>query len=258
MWNRAELKEDSKTLLKLNYWPFVLVAFIHMAVTGSSVFRESFNFAQDDFDFYNVNDYLEYLNHFRYRIYGYMGRFAFAAMGIMLITILSTVLVVLVLQIFVFNPLEIGCKRYMVLSRNVKPEYGEIVSSFRNCYGNVVKIKFLMGLYTSLWSLLLVIPGIVKAYEYRMIPYLLAEYPDMAASEAFRISREMMMGNKWDAFILDLSFLGWDLLSMATVGIAGLLYVWPYQLLTEAALYLTLKKTHPAFGYVKPDDNYYL
>ena len=85
----------------------------------------------------------------------------------------------------------------------------------------------------------------------------MAVYPDMASDEAFRISREMMMGNKWEAFVLDLSFLGWDLLSALTFGLTGVFYSAPYQMLTNSALYLTLKKTHPSFGYRKPDDNYY-
>ena len=66
-----------------------------------------------------------------------------------------------------------------------------------------------MKLYTFLWSLLLLIPGIVKAYEYRMVPYLLADYPELSTEEAFRISREMMNGEKMNTFILDLSFIGW-------------------------------------------------
>ena len=90
-----------------------------------------------------------------------------------------------------------------------------------------------------------------------MIPYLLAEYPDMAPDEAFRISREMMTGNKWETFVLDLSFFGWNILSAITLGLTGIFYSEPYQMLTNSALYLTLKKTHPSFGYVQPDDNYY-
>lgn len=258
MWNRVELKEDSKTLLKLNYWPFVLVAFIHMAVTVNGVLRNSYNAAQDeyDFDFLNADDYLDILE--QYRFFHGWTNFVFAILSVMMIAMMITAFVMLLLDIFVFSPLEIGCKRYMVMAREVKPQLKEIVFAFKHCYGNIVKTKFLMGLYTFLWSLLFFIPGIVKFYEYRMIPYLLAEYPDMASSEAFRISREMMTGNKWDAFMLDLSFLGWNILSVMTVGIVGIFYAWPYQMLTDAALYLTLKKTNPTFGYQKPDLNYYL
>ena len=160
------------------------------------------------------------------------------------------------LKIFVLGPVEVGCKRYMTMAREVKPQLGEMGFAFKNCYTNIVKTMFLKNLYIFLWSLLFIIPGIVKSYEYRMVPYLLAEYPDMAPAEAFRISREMMTGNKSEAFILDLSFLGWNLLSTVTLGLVGVFYSAPYQMLTNSALYLTLKRMSPSFGYVQ-DDNYY-
>ena len=89
--------------------------------------------------------------------------------------------------------------------------------------------------------MLFVIPGIVKGYEYRMIPYLLAEHPEMSTKDAFARSKEMMSGNKWKAFVLDLSFLGWKLLSLLTCGILSVFYVTPYEHATNAALYDALK-----------------
>lgn len=258
MWNRAELKEDSRTLLKLNYWPFVLVAFVHSIAVAGGIARNSFNSARNgrDFDFLGHDGYRGYLDFGRFGIFEIFhggSDLLYALPGIVMAAAMSITFLAFLLYIFVLSPLEVGCKRYMVMSRTVKPQFWEMGFAFQNCYGNIVKTKFLALLYTFLWSLLLVIPGIVKRYEYRMIPYLLAEYPDMAPFEAFRISREMMMGNKWDAFVLDLSFLGWNILSVMTLSIAGILYVWPYQQLTDAALYLSLKKTNPAFGFVKPD-----
>jgi uncharacterized membrane protein len=108
----------------------------------------------------------------------------------------------------------------------------------------MVLTQFLKSLYTLLWTLLLIIPGIVKHYEYRMIPYLLADFPEMSKDDAFRISKEMMNGNKMNAFILDLSFIGWHILSAVTLGIVGIFYVNPYVNATNAELYLTLKKQH--------------
>lgn len=253
-WNRVELKEDSKSLLRLNYWPFVLVAFIHAVVAGSNTGRGSAT---------TVPQNLENLYGDGY--YGYDGytmvRDIVSAilpfLGMALVTMLGMWVLMIALNIFVMHPIEVGCKRYMILARSVKPEFQEMAFVFKNCYGNVVKTMFLKNLYSVLWTLLFIIPGIVKSYEYRMIPYLMAEYPDMASDEAFRISREMMMGNKWEAFVLDLSFLGWDILSVITFGLTGIFYSGPYQMLTNAALYLNLKKMHPSFGYVQPDDNYY-
>ena len=74
--------------------------------------------------------------------------------------------------------------------------------------------KFLQGLYTALWALLFVIPGIVKTYSYAMTPYIMAEHPSLTANEAITESRRIMDGNKWRLFCLDLSFLGWELLCL--------------------------------------------
>ena len=104
-----------------------------------------------------------------------------------------------------------------------------------------VKTLFFKDLYTFLWSLLFVIPGIIKAYEYRMMPFLIAENPDMTTQEAFDKSKEMMMGNKWDAFVYDLSFLGWFILNALTCGILGLFYVNPYYYAADANLYRAIK-----------------
>ncbi len=252
MWNRVELKEDSKVLLKLNYWPFVLVAFIHMLVAGSASggvsYQRLLKSTGNDIDI-DSGIYFNYYN---------LAEYAVALLAAALVGMLGFAAAIFILTIFVFHPLEVGCKRYMTIARDVKPAFGELGFVFRNCYGNVVKIMFLKNLYIFLWTLLLIIPGIVKTYEYRMVPYLLAEYPDMDAPEAFRISREMMTGNKWEAFVLDLSFLGWNILSLMTVGIVGFFYAEPYQMLTNSALYLRLKMTNPTFGYAKPDDNYYV
>ncbi|MCD7954399.1 MAG: DUF975 family protein [Lachnospiraceae bacterium] len=111
-------------------------------------------------------------------------------------------------------------------------------------YWSLVKTQFLRKLYTFLWTLLLVIPGIVKSYEYCMIPYLLADFPDMEPDVAFSISRTMMDGNKLETFILDLSFIAWELLSSVTLGIVGVFYVNPYEYATKAELYRVLKNEY--------------
>ena len=82
-----------------------------------------------------------------------------------------------------------------------------------------------------------------------MVPYLLAEYPDMSRQEAFARSKEMMYGQKWRAFVLDLSFLGWNILSGITFGIVGLFYGRPYQDATDAELYDVLASTPTANNY---------
>ncbi|MDE7258353.1 MAG: DUF975 family protein, partial [Lachnospiraceae bacterium] len=139
-------------------------------------------------------------------------------------------------------PLVVGAQRFFVVSHYQKAELGELGYAFSNSYMNVVKTMFLKALYVFLWSLLLVIPGIIKGYEYRMIPYILAENPGIDTKEAFAMSKQMMDGNKWNAFVLDLSFLGWIILSVFTCGILAVFYVNPYIYMTDAELYVALKE----------------
>ena len=148
----------------------------------------------------------------------------------------------LVLRIFVFNPLNVGCFRFFRLNveDNTTP-LGVIKEGFSD-YGRVFITLFLRDLFLTLWCMLFVIPGIVKAYSYRMVPYILKDNPELSATEVITKSREMMNGNKWSAFVLDLSFIGWFLLSVLTCGILTIFYTNPYYYNTCAALYTELKK----------------
>lgn len=149
--------------------------------------------------------------------------------------------VVLLLDAFIFNPLELGCNRYFYKNLDENSDVAEIAYGFDHGYGNIVKILFSRDIRILLWSLLLIIPGIAKAYEYRMLPYILAENPEISKDEAYALTKEMMTGQKWKAFLLDLSFIGWDILSLVTLGLLGVFYVDPYKHSTRAALYEALK-----------------
>ena len=227
MWTRAELKDNAKKFFKFNYWKMVLVAFIVTLVGGGSG-GISARYSSEDIDFYR----------FRYmspsQVTGFLVGFLAALSVAMIITI--------VLSIFVFIPLIIGANRFFVVSHYQKAELNELGFAFSHSYLNIVKTMFLMNLYVFLWSLLLFIPGIIKSYEYRMIPYILAENPDIDSKQAFAMSKQMMDGNKCDAFVLDLSFLGWIILSVFTFGILSVFYVDPYIHMTNAELYVALKE----------------
>lgn len=95
---------------------------------------------------------------------------------------------------------------------------------------------FLQAVYTFLWTLLFIIPGIVAGYRYAMTSFILAENPELRASEAIARSKEMMDGQKWRMFCLDLSFIGWIILSSFTLGI-GQFWLTPYQRAAQAAFY---------------------
>lgn len=106
---------------------------------------------------------------------------------------------------------------------------------------NVDKVMFFRVLYTCLWDLTIV-GGFVKRYSYKMVPYILAENPAIGRKEAFALSRRMMRGNKWKAFLLDCSFLGWWLLNLLTFGLLRIFYMNPYQTATTAQLYFVLRE----------------
>lgn len=169
----------------------------------------------------------------------------FASVLVILLTVFIVMAVAIVIAFavnaFLINPLNVGGKRFFFYNLNAPAEIKELAFGFDHAYMNIVKTMFFRDLYTFLWSLLFIIPGIVKAYEYRMIPYLLAEYPDMPREQAFEASRRMMNGQKWKSFVLDLSFIGWNILSAITLGIVGVFYVDPYKNMTDAALYEALK-----------------
>jgi uncharacterized membrane protein len=104
------------------------------------------------------------------------------------------------------------------------------------------KVYFLVGLYTMLWSMLFVIPGIVKTYSYSQAAYIIAENPEMGANEAITRSREMMNGHKMELFVLQLSFIGWMLLGCITFGLA-FIYVSPYMQATYVNFYHKVSST---------------
>ena len=142
--------------------------------------------------------------------------------------------------IFIGNVIVVGKNRYFIKNHVENPELGEIFSGFKGNYLNVVKIMFLMDLKTLLWLFLFIVPGIIKAYEYSMIPYLLAENPNLSADEAFSLSKQMTTGQKADLFVLDLSFIGWIILGLICCGI-GILFVLPYPQAARAEVYLILR-----------------
>ena len=162
------------------------------------------------------------------------------------------ILIVLVAKVFVGNLLKMGGYRFFILNQTAQPGIGTLLDGFRSgYYVNIVLTMFLRDLFTALWSLLLVVPGIVKHYEYLMVPYIIAENPAMDYKEAFQISKQMMDGEKMEAFIMDLSFLGWYLLSAVTCGLLAIFYVNPYVQASFAEMYTFNKQKAYQEGYIR-------
>ena len=127
-----------------------------------------------------------------------------------------------------------------LFTKGTLPEAGALFAPFKQ-YARTVGAVLLVFVYTLLWTLLLVIPGIIKAYSYSMTFYILRENPEMTAGDAITASQKMMDGHKMDLFLLSLSFIGWAILASITFGI-GYLWLIPYIYTAYAAFYETLKK----------------
>lgn len=159
------------------------------------------------------------------------------------VTFCISSLVAMLFTIFIADPLIVGGKRYFLKARKgTKTKIGIIGEVFKD--GNLLNVAITMllrNIYNALWYLT-IIGGIIKTYEYRMIPYILAENPKIRRKEAFKLSKQMMKGNKWKTFILDMSFFGWNFLSVLTYGLLSILYVNPYNSATITELYMVLRK----------------
>lgn len=114
----------------------------------------------------------------------------------------------------------------------------DVFSQFHR-FGDGFCLYLLEGLYIFLWMLLLIVPGIIASYRYAMAPFIMAENEDMTASEAINASKALMEGHKAELFFLDLSFFGWGLLNILTLGI-GSLFLNPYANTARAAFYRNL------------------
>jgi hypothetical protein len=231
MWTRKELKLKAKEVLKKNYWKAFLVSIV-IAVAGGGNFSVSCQ-GDDNYEFK--------------KILASSGIFENPVSCVLIIFIIVMVIIIMIMliaafRIFLGYPLEVGGRSYFIkLAQN---------HDHRKCFGDtfnkhnylgIVRTMLRTGIQLFLWSLLLIIPGIIKAYAYRMIPYILADNPNIGAKKAIGLSNQMTNGHKFKIFVLDLSFIGWYLLGMLAL-ILGILFVLPYQNATEAELYLVLRK----------------
>lgn len=234
MWNRAELKMRGNMAFKKNYVSAVVVALL-MGIFGTVSGESSARRVSENSDIYSENLFN-------------VGMITGLLAGITTVVIL----IVLVAKVFVGNLLKMGGYRFFILNQTAQPGIGTLLDGFRSGhYVNIVLTMFLRDLFTTLWSLLLVVPGIVKHYEYLMVPYIIAENPAMDYKEAFQISKQMMDGEKMEAFIMDLSFLGWYLLSAVTCGLLAIFYVNPYVQASFAEMYTFNKQKAYQEGYIR-------
>lgn len=162
-----------------------------------------------------------------------------------LATVTGMIVSVLALPCFILGGvIQLGYASYLLKQHDrTEFRFNDLFSKFDH-FGAGFCQAFLRGLYTFLWSLLFVIPGIIATYRYAMTPFIMAEHPEMTASEAIRASKQMMVGHKWELFCLDFSFLGWNLLCGLTLNL-GNIFLNPYTNAAHAAFYRNISARDP-------------
>lgn len=269
MWTRSELKNQAKDFLRQFYLQAFVVALLIALVTGAggnsgSKGQSQFNFNGDlnpmNFDMPMmgnniVDDLGEELSEDQEGDFGedvtnrtaglartLMPLWVGLAFGIGSIIAFFAFLLAMGVKIFVGAPLEVGGRAFFVRGAvDQAVNFGDVGMAFRrDHYLNVVWVMFYRGVLNFLYFLLLIVPGIIKYYSYSMVPYLLAEDPNLDAKTAIQLSEEMTEGHKLNMLILDLSFIGWYFLGLLLFGL-GKYLVNPYVYATKAQLYLTLR-----------------
>ncbi len=261
MWTRAELKTRAKGVLKTTYWKSFLVSII-LAIAGGSGggsssmrgqmgnetggnFLEQYNYGNGNLNGFGNEAFLDSI------IDGERLGFLLAAFGIIA---LIALLIGITLRIFLGYPLEIGGRKFFVQSSRYGADLNYLGYGFtKDSYLNTVKTMFFKDLYIFFWSLLLIIPGIVKSYSYSMVPYILGDNPQIETDQAIQMSMNMTKGHKFNMWVLDLSFIGWYILGMIALGI-GTLFVLPYENATKAELYIELRKEAIESGLMSAHD----
>ena len=275
MWIRSKLKENGKQSFKRFYWKSVLVCFISLILSAgvgsgvtsriensfSSGFNSGINSIYDDYDYdedYYDDDYFyeEDLDEETHYILEAIESFFTSGYFILFIVIfIIAMLIGFAIKLLIVYPIEIGKNNFFMGIREEEKTLDSLIFVYKSGQlKNSIITMFMKGLFQWLWTLLLIIPGIIKSYEYRMIPYILSENPGISRKRAFEISKQMMKGNKWKTFVLDLSFIGWQILSALTIGILGIFYVNPYVQGTNAELYAYLREDALQRGYVSSNE----
>lgn len=270
MWKRKELKNKAKKVMHKNYWTILIVCFLIALLTGEfgtsilgiwqsndsidldyrihQMEKEETLSSQKDIRSKILKTIEANLNSvtktqkYIFKIGDAITSFNIHQIPLGIFLCMSAV-ISFTFTVLVADPLIVGSKKYFLLARKkTTTNIGVIGEVFQKDYWlNVAMIMFLRNIYNALWYLT-IIGGVIKTYEYRMIPYILAENPKIERKQAFQLSKEMMKGNKWATFVLDVSFFGWNFLSVLTFGILSILYVNPYNATTMAELYVVVKE----------------
>lgn len=234
MWTREMLKTEAKSFLKSNYFKAFLVSLLLLFVgSGSSGGSSSNTNVSTDFTMQEGAGFWQSV--IESSSFGFLWGLGFT---IILLLIVGSI----AFRVFVGYHLEVGGRKFFVRGAEADVDLSHLTSSFvSGSYSGVLTSMLYRAVINFLYYLLLIIPGIIKSYAFSMVPYILADNPEIGYKRALELSEDMTSGHKWNMFVLDLSFIGWYLLGALAFGI-GTLFVNPYVDATKAQLYLTLRK----------------
>lgn len=271
--NYKKLKQDAKQVFKRNYFKTLIVIFIiGLLVNGGYHFstimnssKNTSNTHQETSNFQLVNDVatkiskksskgksqgiiapiFNKMTESNSSVIGFLNSLNLfllkESISVVVISLIGSIIIIL-LKVFVQDVFTIGYKRYFLEQRRYNTSVKKLLFPF-NVHrpihlGLIILVK---NIYLLLWDIT-IIGGIIKHYQYLMLPYVLAENPNINKKEAFRLSKEMMKGLKWKTFKLDLSFIGWEILNVLTLGILEIVFLDGYKQCTYAELYMQIRK----------------
>jgi len=208
----SELKQEAKKVFLPFYIYCLLIVMINFAVTGLQQGLISYG----------------------------LGAFKLSGQYMMLQFV---IIISFLIGFFIAIPMEVGVKYFFLNLTRGEAEIKDIVFPFKKAYDRAVIILFLRNIRIILWSFILIVPGIYKAYEYAMLPYIIADEPNISNREAFVRSKKMMTGNRMKLFKLQISFIGWYILSAITFSV-GFAFLAPYTHTAEALFYEQIKEDY--------------
>lgn len=199
--DRAELKELAKSRLKENRWPMTLVALAVTMVTAiaSACTGTTYNDAGE------------------------------AVQNSPTLTVVGVLL-----TIFVVNVMTVGACKFFRDNIMINQESSLISYPFKHNYIQNVSVMFVRSILVTIGCVLFIVPGVILSMGFAAVPYIATQKPELSLVDTLKLSWNVMNGHKWEYFVLILSFFGWICLDVLTLGIAGVFYIHPYIMQTEA------------------------
>ena len=233
-----KLKKEARHSLKKNYWSKVFVAFIitfdinifFSIFSGEAIFPL---LKLREFDFETIKNVelqtlhtLIFEHHFSDK------------------TELLISFVVILFEIFVLSVFKVGGTRYFIKSQTCTPKVSELLFAFNGknkAFKNIIAVELLKSIKILLWSMVFIVPGVINSFDYVAVHYVLALCPHLKPKKALKVSKAMMKGNRIRFILMELSFIGWDIVEFLSFGILKHFYITPYKLITHDEFFTEIK-----------------